>query len=126
VDPAAEVLAQVPAPAASAATTRLLLVEGRVALEQGRTADAVGMLRAVGGRAIVDTPSALPWRSTLALALAADDPETARALADEELARARWFGQPRGLGIALRACGLLRGDGDGMALLAEAVAVLRG
>jgi DNA-binding CsgD family transcriptional regulator len=108
------------------ASAHLLQVLGRVRLEQGRAADAVVALRAAGVRAIVDNPNSVPWRSTLALALAATEPEAARNLAGQELELARGFGQPRGLGVALRACGLLRGGTEGIALLTEATEVLRG
>ena len=128
-DPAAaeEVLNGLPAQPASptAASAHVLLMRGRIALEQGRPAEAAAALRATGEYPIVDSPSVLPWRSLLALALAGTDPAEARALADEELERARWFGQARGLGIALRIRGLLVGGEEGMALLTEAVGVLR-
>jgi DNA-binding CsgD family transcriptional regulator len=51
--------------------------------------------------------------------------EQARELAGQELADARAFGAPRALGIALRVAGLTHGDGEGIALLEESVAVLR-
>jgi DNA-binding CsgD family transcriptional regulator len=121
------VLTQAPAePAApTGASAYAQLVRGRVRLEQARTAEAVAALRAAGEHAISDNPSTLPWRSGLALTLAAAEPDRAEALADEELRRARRLGQPRGLGVALRARGLLRGGRDGIALLAEATEVLR-
>jgi DNA-binding CsgD family transcriptional regulator len=96
-----------------------------VRLEQARTDEAAASLRSAGEQATAENPSVLPWRSTLALALATTEPGQARALADEELRCARWLGQPRGLGVALRACGLLRGGREGIALLAEATEVLR-
>jgi DNA-binding CsgD family transcriptional regulator len=74
---------------------------------------------------IVNNPSYVPWRSMLALALAGVDPGEARSLVDAELARARELGQPRGIGIALRAHGLLVRGADGIALLSEAADVLR-
>jgi DNA-binding CsgD family transcriptional regulator len=76
---------------------------------------------------IVNNPSYVPWRSALALALAlsGDDPEEARLLAEGELLRARELGQPRGIGVALRAGGILAGGGSGIALLTEAVQALR-
>ena len=120
-------LADLPAQVASptVASAHALLVLGRLRLEEARTAEAVGALRAAGRRVIVDNPNVLPWRSTLALALGAAEPDAARTMAGEELDRARWLGQPRGLGVALRACGLLcRGDA-GVALLTEAVDALR-
>ncbi len=84
-----------------------------------------GPTRRRRGRRLADNPSFLPWRSTLALALAAVEPVQARSLADDELECARWFAQPRGIGVALRVCGLLEGGDDGIALLAEATEWLR-
>ncbi len=124
---AGELLASVPAQVATptAASAHALFALGRVRLEEARTSEAVAALRAAGQRAIVDNPNALPWRSTLGLALATAEPDAARALAAEELELARRLGQPRAVGVALRACGLLRGGTDGIALLAEAAEVLR-
>jgi len=107
------------------AAAHALMARARVRLAQGRTAEAITALRAVGEVATNDNPNVLPWRSTLAPALAAEDPEQARILAGEELERARWFSQPRGVGVALRACGLLAGGEPGIAMLDEAVEHLR-
>ncbi|MGI8902369.1 MAG: helix-turn-helix transcriptional regulator [Solirubrobacteraceae bacterium] len=74
---------------------------------------------------IVDNPSFVPLRSTLALAIAADDPAQASDLARTELNRARELGQPRGIGLALRALGLLEHGEGGIALLDQAVDTLR-
>ena len=122
-----ELLARVPPHVTrpTSASAQALLALGKVRFEQARTREAVAALRGAGQRSIVDNPNGLPWRSTLALALATAEPDEARELAAQELERARWFGQPRGLGVALRACGLLRGGADGVALLAEATEVLR-
>jgi DNA-binding CsgD family transcriptional regulator/energy-coupling factor transporter ATP-binding protein EcfA2 len=111
----------------SAATLHALLARGRLRLAQGRRAEAIDDLRATGRSVIVNNPSYVPWRSALALALAlsGDDPEEARLLAEGELLRARELGQPRGIGVALRAGGILAGGGSGIALLTEAVQALR-
>jgi DNA-binding CsgD family transcriptional regulator len=124
---ASDVLARVPeqVAAATAASAHALHALGRVRLEEGRMREAADAVRSAGQRIIVDNPNALPWRSTLALALARAEPDAARALAAEELEHARRFGQPRGVGVALRTCGLLRGGADGIALLGEAAEVLR-
>jgi DNA-binding CsgD family transcriptional regulator len=124
---AGDVLASVPEHVASptAASAHAVFALGHVRLEEGRMHEAAAALRSAGQRAIVDNPNSFPWRSTLALALATDEPDAARALAAEELERARRFGQPRGIGVALRACGILRGGADGIALLVEAADVLR-
>jgi DNA-binding CsgD family transcriptional regulator len=127
ITPADDVLARSPAnPAgATAAEIRLRFVHGRVRLEQARTSEAIETFQAVGESLRIDNPNYLPWRSTLALVLVPTDPSGARELADEELRRARWFGQPRGIGVALRACGLLEGGSAGIALLSEAATILR-
>jgi DNA-binding CsgD family transcriptional regulator len=69
-------------------------------------------------------PNVLAWRSTLALALR----ETARAealdLLDLELDQARKIGQPRAIGVALRAHGLLATGKAQVSLLTDAVAAL--
>jgi DNA-binding CsgD family transcriptional regulator/energy-coupling factor transporter ATP-binding protein EcfA2 len=109
----------------SAATLHALLARGRLRLAQGRRAEAIDDLRATGESVIVNNPSYVPWRSALAIAIAPDDPDEARSLADGELARARELGQPRGIGVALRTCGVLAGGEPGMALLTEAVQTLR-
>jgi DNA-binding CsgD family transcriptional regulator/Flp pilus assembly protein TadD len=68
----------------------------------------------------------VPWRSATALAhTALGDTDTARELAEEELALARRFGAPRPVGVALRALGLIQSP-DGGELLGEAVSVLEG
>ena len=124
---ARDVLARMPEQVASptAASAHALFALGRLRLEEGRTPEAAAALRSAGQRAIVDNPNSLPWRSTLALALATAEPVAAQALVAEELEHARRFGQPRGIGVALRACGILRGGADGIELLAEAAEVLR-
>ena len=107
------------------AAVHALMARGRVRAAQGRTAEAIADLRGVGEITTVDNPNVLPWRSTLGLALAGCDPKQARALVGQELERARCFSQPRGVGIALRVCGVLAGGEDGIAMLNEAVEWLR-
>jgi len=100
----------------------------RLRLAQGRAAEAAHDLLALGRdlEAIgIANPSITPWRSLAATALTrTDQPDRARALVDEEVTLARRWGAPRAIGIALRAQGLATGGADGLALLAEAVAVL--
>lgn len=67
-------------------------------------------------------PNILPWRSVLAALL--PDPAEARLLAGTELARARQAGQPRGIGIALRAGALLGDRDERIPLLREAAETL--
>jgi len=54
------------------------------------------------------------------------DRSRARQLAAAELADVRVFGAPRALGIALRVAGLAQGGRQGLDLLGESVAALRG
>jgi DNA-binding CsgD family transcriptional regulator len=65
------------------------------------------------------------WRSGAALALLASG-ERGRALdlVSEEVERARRWGTPRAIGVALRAQGLIEGGEQGVELLREAVAIL--
>jgi DNA-binding CsgD family transcriptional regulator len=86
-------------------------------LECGRRQDAIGERN----------PSVIPWRSDAALALAlAGEPVEARRLCAEELQRAREFGAPRAIGMALRAAGVVEGGVTGLELVREAVDLLAG
>jgi DNA-binding CsgD family transcriptional regulator len=102
----------------------------RVDLEAGRLEQALAGFRTVG-RVMVgygfDNPGFLPWRSQAALTLQRLGRQAeALELAQEELERARRWGAPRTVGVALRALGLVQGGREGQALLGEAVAALRG
>jgi len=112
-------------------TSNLLLLRlGRLHAAEGRWAQAVADLRECGRREELwdePNPALVPWRSELALALnALGETGEARLLAREETRRARRFGAPRALGIALRAAGLVEGGAEGIELLGEAVRVLEG
>ncbi len=70
-------------------------------------------------------PSLLPWRSSIsAVVLKQGDRDRASELAGEELERARRFGAPRSIGVALRAGGAARSGTEGLEMLEEAVEVL--
>ena len=72
-------------------------------------------------------PAVVPWRSAAALSLAElGRHEEARELAADEVQRARSFGAPRAIGVALRAQALVGPPADRWDRLAEAVAVLAG
>ena len=74
----------------------------------------------------VENPAMMPWRSQLALALAArGELGEAQRLASVELALAHRWGAPRPIGIALHAAGVAAGR-DGGRSLSRAVDVLRG
>jgi DNA-binding CsgD family transcriptional regulator len=103
-DEAAALLEQAPK------SERVLLARGRLRLAQGRAGEAIDDLR--GNPALL--ACALLERGETA---------EARRLAADELERARRFGAPRALGIAL--CTTARAEDD-LELLREAVAVLEG
>ena len=72
-----------------------------------------------------DNPSSVPWRRWAAEGLRLlGRNEEARALADEELALARRWGDPYAIGASLRALGLVEGGEAGIRLLQEAVEML--
>ena len=107
--------------------TILLEARGRIRLAGGHREQAIADLRQCGqfaDRAQLHNPNFLPWRSSLALALVSQDPQEAGELAQEELDLARHVGAPRGIGIALRVCGLLAEKKEGIKLLEQSVAVL--
>ena len=102
-----------------------LFARGRVLLAEGRAGDAVAALDACGAASTnlcTDNPNVLPWRSTLALALAAAgvDGERPRALVADELLRAFRLRQPRAIGVALHARGVLEQGDERLASLREA------
>lgn len=108
----------------------LLAARGHLRLAQSRPGEALDALLAAGGlfeRTRALSPTVAPWRSSAALALhALDRRAEARALVAEELSLAQTFGGPRGLGVALRAAGLVEGGRRGIRLLGEAVRALQG
>jgi len=69
-------------------------------------------------------PNVLAWRSTLALALPDSACAEALDLADLELDLARKIGQPRAIGVALRARGLLSKGEEQISLLRQAATTL--
>jgi DNA-binding CsgD family transcriptional regulator len=72
-----------------------------------------------------ENPAMLAWRSAAALSLAElGRHDEARALAADELDRARSFGAPRAIGIALRAQALVGPPADRLNGLSAALAVL--
>src|SRR5205085_887651 len=95
----------------------LRLARGALRVAQGEIARGLDDFLSVGAdltRAMITSPSFLPWRSEAALAhLALGDREAAERLAAEELELARTFGAPRALGMALRAAGIVTGGDRG-------------
>jgi DNA-binding CsgD family transcriptional regulator len=106
------------------------LSRGRLRIETGHPEPGVEELLQVGetARAVpFDNPSGVPWRSWAAEGLRLlDRNEEARALAEEELALARRWGDPHAIGASLRELGLVEGGTAGIGLLREAVEVLAG
>jgi DNA-binding CsgD family transcriptional regulator len=112
-----------------AAGAMLLDTRGQLRVAAGNTAGAIDDLRRSGeisdALGFVNPNGFVRWRSTLALALGPDQRGEALGLAAAELAQARRIAQPRGIGIALRALGVLDPDPDASrAHFQEAVAVL--
>jgi DNA-binding CsgD family transcriptional regulator len=109
----------------TAATLHALMARARVRLARGERDGAISDLWLAGENVIVNNPSFVPWRSVLATTLASTDPERALELVDAELERARELGQPRGIGVALRARARLLDPVRGLVLLAQSVDTLR-
>ena len=106
------------------------LHRGRVRIETGSPERGVEELLQVGETVRLlpfDNPSGVPWRSWAAEGLRLlDRNDEARALAAEELALARRWGDPHAIGASLRVLGLVEGGKAGIGLLREAVEVLAG
>jgi DNA-binding CsgD family transcriptional regulator len=106
------------------------LSRGRLSIETGSPERGVEELLQVGETVrpvTLDNPSGAPWRSWAAEGLRLlDRIDEARALADEELALARRWGDPHAIGASLRVLGLVEGGAAGLGLLREAVEVLGG
>jgi DNA-binding CsgD family transcriptional regulator len=92
--------------------TQVQWARGELLLLEGEYEQALEQLRACkrpdptyGG----ENPAMVPWREAAAHALVQlGDHLSARELADEAVARARAFGAPRALGVALRAAALVQ------------------
>ena len=108
----------------------VLFARGRLRFAQGRHAEAIADLDQLGRRERKwrgRNPAVFPYRSFLALALAATgNRERARALAAEEVTLARAWGTPGPVGRALRALALITGGGRGLELLRQSLTMLDG
>ena len=106
------------------------LQRGRLRVETGNPERGVEELLQVGETLRLipfDNPTGEPWRSGAAEGLRLlGRSDEARALAEEELALARRWGDPNSIGASLRVLGLVEGGKTGIALLREAVEVLAG
>ena len=94
----------------------------RAAATPGAVADLRAATRV--NRGLGFGPTLTACRSKLALALALESPDEARALAEEELELARRTGLGRPEGVALRAAGVIAGGGEGVESLRASVATL--
>jgi DNA-binding CsgD family transcriptional regulator len=107
----------------------LFEVRGRLRFAAGDRTSSIGDLRrakAISEALGFVNPNGVASRSTLALMLAPEDREEALELIKAELADARRVGQPRAIGVALRALGTVEGSDAGRAHLEEAVNALAG
>jgi DNA-binding CsgD family transcriptional regulator len=100
---------------------------GLLRFRAGERPTAIEDMRRMGAMCVAlsfANPNAIAWRSPLALMIAPDDAEEALELVSAELADARRIGQPRGIGVALRALGMLEQGDTGRSHLEQAVTVL--
>ena len=106
------------------------LSRGRLRIETGSLERGVEELLQVGETVRLipfDNPSSVPWRGWAAEGLRRlGRNDQARALADEELALARRWGDPLAIGACLRVLGLVAGGEARIGLLRKAVEVLAG
>ena len=117
-----EVLGDSPAYSFQLSRARLKLLRGDLQGGLAEMLEAGRRFVAAGGH----NPGFMPWRSQAAAALVQlGRTDEAAALAEEELELATRWGAPRALGAALRAAGLVAGGAKGLALLEQAVDVLR-
>jgi DNA-binding CsgD family transcriptional regulator len=104
---------------------RFTHARAKVELARGDKPAAVAIMRAYEERAHrlpwIDFPNAMPWRSTLALALPESALEDALELVGLELEAARRVGLPRAIGVALRARALLSRGEEQISLLRQAL-----
>jgi DNA-binding CsgD family transcriptional regulator len=111
-------------------TKDLLSARGLLRLALGRTSEGVDDLIEFGRRDALwglASPLASRWRSRAALGVAAmGDGERARAMAADDLGRARRWGARSGIGIAMRAVALVEPGDESVDRLGEAVQVLAG
>jgi ATP/maltotriose-dependent transcriptional regulator MalT len=103
-------------------------LRGELALARGDTAEGVEILLEAGRwleeRGFLN-PAYIPWRARVAPALAMlGRREEAQAVIEPAVRRARKFGAPWALGMALRAAGMVSQGAPSIGLLREAVAVL--
>jgi DNA-binding CsgD family transcriptional regulator/tetratricopeptide (TPR) repeat protein len=115
---------------ASLPRAMLVSTRGNLRFAGGRRADAIADMRqavALAQALGISNPMGASWRSALALMLGSSQLDEALELVDAELVDARRAGQPRRVGVALRALGVLEPHREtGRAYLEEAVTLLAG
>ncbi|WP_326586516.1 ATP-binding protein [Streptomyces sp. NBC_01294] len=102
-------------------------VYAQLLVARGEMRAAVAELEEVDRRLTprgIQNPAWCPWQLLLARAVAGEDPQRARTLADDAVRRARSFGAPSGIGQALRVAAEVAAPQDRAVLLREAVALL--
>ena len=108
--------------------TRVRASRGRLLIAQGRLAEGVDELRAVGLHFESlggDNPASFDWRSPVIPALLGlGEVDESKRLVDDLLERARRWGAPSTLGRAHRLAGVVHGGDRGLESLSEAVSVL--
>ena len=111
-----------------ATATYLPYADGQLAAATGRWRAAADSFLRLGEWNLAwgeRNPGLLDWRTGAALALAhLGEVERARELSGEVVELSRYLGQPRCLGVGLRAAGIIAGGSEGLDLLREAVATL--
>jgi DNA-binding CsgD family transcriptional regulator len=111
-----------------ATATYLLYARGQLAAATGRGRAAADWFLRLGEWNLMwgeRNPGLLDWRTGAALALTqAGEIDRARELSSDVVELSRHLGQPRCLGIGLRAAGIIAGGAEGIDLLREAIATL--
>ena len=112
---AAEVIDKAPVEAVlgTSAALHALIARGSIRLARGDRAGAIEDLRRAEQSVVVNNPSFAPWRSSLAVALAPDDPLEAMALAEAELAGPESSGSRAGSGWRSGSAGRSRAAAPG-------------
>ncbi len=105
-----------------------IVLRGQLAIAQGRLAEGVEILREAGAwleQRGFSNPAYIPWRARLAPALATlGRVDEAQAVIAPAVRRAREFGAPWALGMALRVSGAVTPGPRGIELLDQALDVL--
>jgi DNA-binding CsgD family transcriptional regulator len=135
LDEAQAMLALVPQEGwpAGVGTVLIPAARGRLRLAEGRPAEALADFQTCAemfspelwGTEMRDVGYLHARAGAAHALLRLGQPESARELAQAELADVRGFGAPRALGIALRVAGLAHGGEHGLELLEESVATLK-